>query len=85
MVRTLAVVAAGATVLAVNAFTPGGGYVYIHRGLMNYLSTEAELFKVLKSQESFELQRAQEEGREPNIYHGVFWDHPARASANPPA
>src|SRR6059058_211701 len=27
----------------VNAFTPGGGYVYIHRGLMNYLSSEAEL------------------------------------------
>jgi predicted Zn-dependent protease len=147
----------------VNAFTPGGGYVYIHRGLMNYLSTEAELasvlgheighdvarhparaqtrgvlmsvgavaaaigsgseaiaqmanigatawmqgygrdnemeadrlglefatragyrpeamvdvFKVLKGQESFELQRAKDEGREPNIYHGVFSDHPA--------
>ena len=146
----------------VNAFTPGGGYVYIHRGLMNYLSSEAELatvlgheighdvarhparaetrgvlmsvgavaaaiasgseaiaqmanigatawlqgygrdnemeadrlgleyatkagyrpeamaelFKVLKSQESFELQRAKDEAREPNIYHGVFSDHP---------
>lgn len=147
----------------VNAFTPGGGYVYIHRGLMNYLGSEAELasvlgheighdvarhparvetrgvlmsvgavaaaiasgseaiaqmanigatawiqgygrenemeadrlgleyasragyrpeamaavFKVLKSQESFELQRAKDEAREPNIYHGVFSDHPA--------
>jgi len=147
----------------VNAFTPGGGYVYIHRGLMNYLNSEAELacvlgheighdvarhpartqargvltsigataaaimtgspaiaemadiggtawmqgygrdnetqadelglqyaskagyrpeamaalFKVLKGQESFELQRAKQEGREPNIYHGVFSDHPA--------
>jgi predicted Zn-dependent protease len=147
----------------VNAFTPGGGYVYIHRGLLNYMSSEAELaavlgheighdvarhparteargvlmtvgavaaaiasgseaiaqmanigatawiqgygrenemeadrlgleyatragyrpeamievFKVLKSQESFELQRAKDEGREPNIYHGVFSDHPA--------
>jgi predicted Zn-dependent protease len=147
----------------VNAFTPGGGYVYIHRGLMNYLGSEAELasvlgheighdvarhparaetrgvlmsvgavaaaiasgseaiaqmanigatawmqgygrdnemeadrlgleyatkagyrpeamadvFKVLKGQESFELQRAKEEVREPNIYHGVFSDHPA--------
>jgi len=147
----------------VNAFTPGGGYVYIHRGLLNYLSSEAELaavlgheighdvarhpartearsvlmsvgavaaaiasgneaiaemanigatawiqgygrenemeadrlgleyaakagyrpeaaialFKVLKGQESFELQRAKEESREPNIYHGVFSDHPA--------
>jgi predicted Zn-dependent protease len=147
----------------VNAFTPGGGYVYIHRGLMNYLNSEAELasvlgheighdvarhparaetrdvlmtvgavaaamasgseaiaemtnigatawmqgygrenemeadrlglqyaakagyrpeamakaFKVLKEQESFELQRAREESREPNIYHGVFSDHPA--------
>ena len=147
----------------VNAFTPGGGYVYIHRGLMNYLGSEAELatvlgheighdvarhparaetrgvlmsvgavaaaiatgseaiaqmanigatawmqgygrdnemeadrlgleyatragyrpeamaevFKVLKAQESFELQRAKDEAREPNIYHGVFSDHPA--------
>ena len=147
----------------VNAFTPGGGYVYIHRGLMNYLNSEAELaavlgheighdvarhpartetrgvlmsvgavaaaiaggseaiaqmadigatawmqgygrdnemeadrlglqyatqagyrpeamarvLKVLKDQESFELQSAKDEGREPNIYHGVFSDHPA--------
>jgi predicted Zn-dependent protease len=147
----------------VNAFTPGGGYVYIHRGLMNYLNSEAELasvlgheighdvarhparaqtrgvlmsvgavaaaiasgseaiaqmtnigatawmqgygrenemeadrlgleyatkagyrpdsmaelFKVLKGQESLELQRAKDDGREPNIYHGVFSDHPA--------
>jgi predicted Zn-dependent protease len=147
----------------VNAFTPGGGYVYIHRGLMNYLGSEAELasvlgheighdvarhparaqtrgvlmsvgavaaaiasgseaiaqmanigatawlqgygrdnemeadrlgleyatkagyrpeamaeaFKLLKGQESFELQRAKDEAREPNIYHGVFSDHPA--------
>src|SRR5882757_4500620 len=147
----------------VNAFTPGGGYVYIHRGLMNYLNSEAELasvlgheighdvarhparaqtrgvlmsvgavaaaiasgseaiaqmanigatawmqgygrdnemeadrlgleyatkagyrpeamaavFKVLKGQESFELQQAKDESREPNIYHGVFSDHPA--------
>ena len=147
----------------VNAFTPGGGYVYIHRGLLNYLNSEAELaavlgheighdvarhpartearavlmsvgaiaaavatgseavaqmanigatawfqgygrehemeadrlglvyaakagfrpdaattlFKVLKGQESFELARAKAESREPNIYHGVFSDHPA--------
>ena len=147
----------------VNAFTPGGGYVYVHRGLLNYLNSEAELacvlgheighdvarhparaetrgvlmsvgavaaaiasgseaiaqmanigatawmqgygrdnemeadrlgleyatkagyrpeamtqtFRVLKDQESFELQRAKDEGREPNIYHGVFSDHPA--------
>src|SRR5690349_3843742 len=31
----------------VNAFTPGGGYVYIHRGLLNYLNSEAELAAVL--------------------------------------
>ncbi|HKT72987.1 MAG TPA: M48 family metalloprotease [Steroidobacteraceae bacterium] len=147
----------------VNAFTPGGGYVYIHRGLMQYLNSEAELAavlgheighdvarhparaqtrgllmsigaiaaavatgseaiaemtnlgatawmqgygrdneteadhlgleyatkagyrpeamaavaRVLKAQESFELQRAKDEGREANIYHGVFSDHPA--------
>src|ERR1700748_610584 len=147
----------------VNAFTPGGGYVFIHRGLLNYLSSEAELaavlgheighdvarhpartearsvlmsvgavaaaiasgseaiaqmanigatawmqgygrdnemeadrlgleyatragyrpetmaevFNVFTGQESFELQRAKDEGRDPNIYHGVFSDHPA--------
>jgi Zn-dependent protease with chaperone function len=32
---------------SVNAFTTGGGYVYIHRGLMSYLTTEAELATVL--------------------------------------
>ena len=31
----------------INAFTTGGGYVYIHRGLMTYLSSEAELAAVL--------------------------------------
>jgi len=148
---------------SINAFTTGGGYVYIHRGIMAYMNTEAELasvlgheighvtarhpaqaqtrgvlasvlatgaaimtgssavaemanigaqawiqgygrdaemqadelgleyatktgyrpeamadmFKVLKSQESFEFQRAKDEGREPNIYHGVFDSHPA--------
>jgi predicted Zn-dependent protease len=31
----------------VNSFTPGGGYVYIHRGLLNYLNSEAELASVL--------------------------------------
>ncbi len=148
---------------SVNAFTTGGGYVYVHRGLLAYLTTEAELaavlgheighvtarhparrqtrgvlasvlatgaaimtgssaiaqmanvgatawlqgygrenemeadrfgmvyatktgydpeamgevFKVFRSQESFELQRAKDEGREPQIYHGVFSSHPA--------
>jgi predicted Zn-dependent protease len=146
-----------------NAFTTGGGYVYVHRGLLPYLNSEAELaavlaheighntarhparsqtrgvlasvlatgaaimtgspavaemanvgaeawingygrenemeadrlgleyatktgyrpeamgnvFKVFKAQERFELDRAKEEGREPQIYHGVFSDHPA--------
>jgi predicted Zn-dependent protease len=31
----------------INAFTPGGGYVYITRGIMNYLNNEAELAAVL--------------------------------------
>ena len=147
----------------VNAFTTGGGYVYVHRGILPYLNSEAELaavlgheighntarhparsqthgvlasvlatgaaimtgnyavaeladvgaqawiqgygrdnemeadrlgleyatrtgyrpeamgnvFKVFKAQERFEIDRAKEEGREPNIYHGVFSDHPA--------
>jgi len=147
----------------INAFTVGGGYVYIHRGLMAYLNSEAQLaavlgheighdvarhparseaqgvllgtgalatailtgnpaiaemanlgatawyqgygrdheseadrlgleyatrsgynpqalgdaMKVFKAQEAFELTRAKDEGRDPNIYHGVFSDHPA--------
>ncbi len=148
---------------SVNAFTTGGGYVYVHRGILPYLNSEAELaavigheighntarhparaqthgvlasvlatgaaimtgssavaemadvgaeawmqgygrdnemeadrlgleyatktgyrpeamgnvFKVFKAQERFEIDRAKEEGRDPNIYHGVFSDHPA--------
>lgn len=31
----------------INAFTTGGGYVYITRGIMNYLNSEAELTAVL--------------------------------------
>ena len=31
----------------INAFTTGGGYVYITRGIMNYLNNEAELLAVL--------------------------------------
>jgi predicted Zn-dependent protease len=148
---------------SLNAFTIGGGYVYIHRGLLPYLNSEAELaavlgheighdvarhpargqargvmlgvgalataimtgnaalaemadlgatawmqgygrdmeseadrlgleyaarsgyrpeamgnaMKVFKAQENFELTRAKDEGRDPNIYHGVFSDHPA--------
>ena len=147
----------------VNAFTTGGGYVYVFRGLLPYLNSEAELaavlgheighvnarhpvkaqtrnvlasvlatgaviatgstalaemadigatmwvqgygreqeseadqlgvqyatrtgyqpealsesMRVLKQQESFEVDRARTEGREPQIYHGVFSDHPA--------
>lgn len=37
----------------------------------------AEVFKVFKDQERFELDRAREEGREPRLYHGVFSSHPA--------
>jgi predicted Zn-dependent protease len=36
-----------------------------------------EVFKVFKAQEGFELQRAKAEGREPQIYHGVFSSHPS--------
>ena len=146
----------------INAFTTGGGYVYITRGIMNFLNSEAELMAVLgheighvnarhpvkrqtqstlssigaaavgiftgsgdlagladyagaalvtgygrdmeleadrlgaeylaksglapehmidvvrllKNQEMFEIQRAREEKRQPQVYHGVFASHP---------
>lgn len=31
----------------INAFTPGGGYVYVTRGILNFLNSEAELAAVL--------------------------------------
>ncbi|MBV6416205.1 MAG: Beta-barrel assembly-enhancing protease [Steroidobacteraceae bacterium] len=37
----------------------------------------ADVFKVFKDQERFELDRARREGREPRIYHGIFSSHPA--------
>ena len=36
----------------------------------------ADVFKVFKDQERFELDRARREGREPRIYHGIFSSHP---------
>jgi predicted Zn-dependent protease len=148
---------------SINAFTTGGGYVYVHRGLLAYLNSEAELAAVLgheiahvtarhparsqsrsvganlgllaaliltgspavaemanigaaawvqgygreaeseadaigmkymvragydpraarsvfdtfKAQETFEINTARAEGREPQIYHGIFSSHPA--------
>ena len=35
-----------------------------------------EVIGVLKAQESFEVERARREGREPNVYHGLFATHP---------
>lgn len=147
----------------INAFTTGGGYVYVNRGLLGYLNSEAELatvlghevghvtarhparrqtrgvlasvlatgaviatgssavaqlanigatawiqgygrenemeadrlgleyatktgyrpeamgevFRVFKAQETFEVNRARDEGREPRLYHGVFSSHPS--------
>jgi predicted Zn-dependent protease len=148
---------------SINAFTTGGGYVYVFRGLLAYLNSEAELAAVLghelahvtanhpargqtrsvlaqilamgaaiatgssavadmanigagafvqgygreaemeadrigmkylvragydpkamgrvfatfQAQETFEVASARAEGREPNVYHGVFSSHPA--------
>ncbi len=39
-------------------------------------SAMIEVIKILKNQEIFERQLAQEEHRKPNIYHGVFSTHP---------
>jgi predicted Zn-dependent protease len=36
-----------------------------------------EVLQVLKNQEEFEVERAKLEGREPNVYHGVFATHPS--------
>ncbi|GAB6043517.1 M48 family metalloprotease [Endothiovibrio diazotrophicus] len=35
-----------------------------------------QVIRVLKGQEAYERQRAEEEGREPNLYHGLFATHP---------
>ena len=35
-----------------------------------------EVIGILKDQETFEKKRAREEGREPNVYHGLFSTHP---------
>jgi predicted Zn-dependent protease len=35
-----------------------------------------QVIRVLKDQESFEVERARREGREPNVYHGLFSTHP---------
>ena len=35
-----------------------------------------DVLRVLKDQESFEKQLAKEQGREPNVYHGIFATHP---------
>lgn len=35
-----------------------------------------DVIRVLKNQETFEVQAARAEGREPNIYHGLFSTHP---------
>ncbi len=35
-----------------------------------------EVVRILKDQELYEIHRAEEEGREPRVYHGVFATHP---------
>jgi predicted Zn-dependent protease len=35
-----------------------------------------DVVRLLKNQEMFEIQRAREENREPQVYHGVFSSHP---------
>lgn len=51
----------------------GAGYMakagYDRRALLRVIS-------VLKDQETFEIERATEEGREPRVYHGIFATHP---------
>lgn len=35
-----------------------------------------QVIRVLKDQEQFDIQRADKEGREPRVYHGIFASHP---------
>jgi predicted Zn-dependent protease len=35
-----------------------------------------QVIRVLKAQETFEVDRARREGRQPNVYHGLFSTHP---------
>ena len=41
----------------INAFTPGYGYVYLHRGLLSFLNSEAELAGVLAHEIAHNTQR----------------------------
>lgn len=52
------------------------GMVYMTRAGYDPRAMRA-MFDVLKAQESFEIASARAEGREPQVYHGVFADHPA--------
>lgn len=36
-----------------------------------------DVVTILKNQELFEIERAEQEGREPRVYHGVFASHPS--------
>jgi predicted Zn-dependent protease len=40
-------------------------------------SAARSVFEAFKAQESFEINTARAEGRQPNIYHGIFSSHPA--------
>jgi len=42
---------------AINAFTPGYGYIYINRGLLGFLNSEAELAGVLAHEIAHNTQR----------------------------
>lgn len=39
-----------------------------------------DVISILKNQEEFEKERAEKEGREPRVYHGVFASHPSADS-----
>ncbi len=53
----------------------GLGAEYLARGGYDP-NAMLQVIRVLKAQESFEVERARKEGREPNVYHGLFATHP---------
>ena len=56
---------------SLNAFTTGGGYVYVHRGLLPYLNSEAQLAAVLGHEIGHDVARHPARGQARGVMLGV--------------